>query len=60
MQSLTEFAGGLTKNAFESTIELRERLESHVVGNLADAKIRVQQPAPRVFEAHARDIVGEL
>jgi len=55
-----EFGGRLTKNSFERAIELRERLKADVVCNLADAEIRIQQPVSRVFQAHTRDVIGEL
>ena len=55
-----EFGGRLTKNSFERAIELRERLKADVVCNFADAKIRVQQPVARIFQAHTRNVVGKL
>src|SRR5215470_962456 len=36
-----EFAGRLAKDPFESAIELRQRLKPNVVGDFANAKIRV-------------------
>jgi hypothetical protein len=50
----------LSKDSFECAIELRERLKPHVVGDFADAQIRIQQPVAGVFQAHARDVFGEF
>ena len=50
----------MTKNPFECAIELRERLKADVVCDFADAEIRIQQPVARVFQAHARDVVGKF
>ena len=55
-----KLAGRLTENAFECAIELRERLKADVVCDFADAEIRVQQPVARVFQAHTRNVIGEL
>jgi hypothetical protein len=50
----------LAKNPFKRAIEVRERLKPDVVRDLANAKVRVQQPIPRVFQPHARNVIGEL
>ena len=55
-----EIGGRLTKNPFERAIELRQGLKADVVCDFADAEIRVEQPVARVFQADARDVVGEL
>jgi len=55
-----KFGRRLAKHAFEGAIELRERLKSHVVSDFADAQVWIQELGPRVFQAHAGDIISEF
>ena len=55
-----KIARRLAEHPFKGAIELGERLKSNVVGNLADAQIGVEQAGTRIFDAHTRDIIGEL
>ena len=41
----------LAEDAFESAIELGERLKAGVIGYLADADIGIEQPGARTFHA---------
>ena len=40
-------------------VELRERLEADIVGNLADPPIWIQQFRLGIFQANARDVIGK-
>src|ERR1700686_3707035 len=55
-----KFGRRLAEDSPEGAIELGERLEPDIVSNLADSRVRIQQPVPGILQAHARDIVGEL
>lgn len=55
-----KFSGRLTEHAFEHAVELRERLESYVVSDFADATVWIQKLRARVLETHARDVIGEF
>ena len=55
-----EFGGGLAEDALEHAIELRERLEPDVVGDLADAAARIQELGLGVLQSDPGDVVGEL
>jgi hypothetical protein len=59
-EMFAKLGGRLAEDSLEGAIELGERLEPDVVSNLADPPIRIQQPVPGIFQAHACDIVGEL
>ncbi len=48
------------KHALVGPVKLCERLEPNVVSYLANPAIRVEELRPRIFDAHSRDIVGEL
>lgn len=54
-----EIGGGLAEDAFECAVELRERLEPHIVSNFADAQVWIQKPGPRIFQPDAGDVIGE-
>src|SRR6266545_724533 len=58
--SRAELTGRLTKDTFESAVELRERLKSDVVGDFTDAQVRVEKPGPGIFQAHTGYVIGEL
>ena len=50
------FAG----NFFEHAIKMRERLETNLVSDFANAQIRVEQKILRAFDANPRDVFGKV
>src|SRR5437879_10830258 len=50
----------LAEDLLEDAIEVCERLEPHFVGDFADAQVWVQQQAFGLFDAHTRNVVGEV
>jgi hypothetical protein len=44
----------------EGAIELGERLEPNIVGNLADPPIGIEQLAARFLRPHPRKIIGKF
>src|SRR6266571_404793 len=53
-------AGWRTPDNFpEDAIEMRERLKAHLVGNFANAAIRIEQERFGLFDPHPRQIIGE-
>ncbi|MDB6058204.1 MAG: hypothetical protein JWO95_2048 [Verrucomicrobiales bacterium] len=50
----------LPGNFLKHAIEVRQRLESDFIRDFADAQIWIEQQVLRLFDAHARDVVGEV
>ena len=55
-----ELTRRLPVDAAESAIELGERLKTHVVGNLADAPVRVEQLRASCLRPDSRQMIGKL
>ena len=57
---LAKFGWRLAEDAFEHAVELRERLKTDVVGDLADSAARIQELRFCVLQPHPRDIIGKF
>ncbi len=52
---LTKFGWRLAEDTFEHAVELRERLKTYVVADLADSMAWIQQLRLCVLQPHPRD-----
>ena len=57
---LAKFGWRLAKDAFEHAVELRERLKTDIVGDLADSAARIQKLRLCVLQPHPRDVIGKF
>ena len=55
-----KFPGRLPEDAFESAVEMGERSEADIVGDVADAQVRIEKSDPGIFQADTRDVVAEF
>src|SRR5437868_2298999 len=59
-QVAPKFSGRLSHHFLEHAVEMRQRLETDFVGNLADAQVRIQQEVAGVFDPYSRKVFGEI
>src|SRR5438128_9370918 len=55
-----KFRGRSPEDALEIAVELGERLEADIVGDVADAQVRIEKSDPGIFQANTRDVVAEF
>ncbi len=55
-----EVARRFPEHTLKRAIELGERLEADVIGDFADAQVRIEKSDPGIFQANTREVFGEL
>src|SRR6266498_2409782 len=58
-ESLTIFGRRLTSEFQERAVEMGERLEPGLKGNLADTEIRIHEQLFHALNSHSRQVFGE-
>src|SRR5208283_2875620 len=53
------FRWRLAEESFENAVEMRQRLTTDFVGDVADPQVGIEQQVFRFLNPHARDVMGE-